>query len=241
MDLLMPLTAAAVAEAHVAERKRYMGEGWWGLWHELGWPARDQGGGEESTRLNWEKLAQLTRLAEFVVKSGVEGDYAEFGVWRGGALCFVATALARAGSSARVLGFDSFAGLPKGVGRDGDKLWEGQFSDTSVARVRGLFERHGLAGRLELYQGWFEETIGAVEGRAFAMVHVDCDLYEPQKLVLERVWERLSVGGVMVFDDYRCPDTPGITIAVEEFFAGRAEVVRVTPGLESSGWVVKGG
>jgi hypothetical protein len=236
---LLPLMSRALEDARVPDRKRFMGDGWWALWHELGWPARDHGN-EESTRLGWEKLAQLTRLAEHVARSGVPGEYAEFGVWRGGAMCFVATAWERLGAGDRkVLAFDAFRGLPAGGGRDGDKLWEGQFEDTSAGHVRTVFERHGLGEMLEVHEGWFHDTIGVVADRDLAMVHVDCDLYDPAVLVLERTWDRLAVGGVMVFDDYRGPDTPGVTIAVEEFFADRPEVVRMTPGLAISAWVQK--
>jgi len=236
---LMPEVSGRLPEALVADRKRYMGEGWWSLWHELGWPACDKGG-EPSTRLDWPKLAQLTRLAEHVSRAGVPGDYAEFGVWRGGAMCFAGTAFDRLGEgSRRLLGFDAFVGLPDLGARDGDRLWKGQFSDTSADAVRALMARHGLADRLELFEGWFEETIGAVAGRTLALVHVDCDLHDAAMLVLERVWPRVSPGGVVVFDDYRCEATPGVTIAVETFFADRPESVRMTPGLATSAWVVK--
>ncbi|MEM1183863.1 MAG: TylF/MycF/NovP-related O-methyltransferase [Planctomycetota bacterium] len=238
---LMPITGDAMASSNVPDRKRFMGEGWWDLWHELGWPAPDHGL-EVRTRLGWERLAQLVRLAEHVERQGVAGDYAEFGVWRGGAMCFVGAAWERLGArDRRLLGFDSFEGLPATGERDGDKLWEGQFEDTSADMVRSLLDGHGLGSRVELFEGWFDDTVSSIDDRSLAMVHVDCDLYDPARMVLERVWPRLSVGGVVVFDDYRIPDTPGVTIAVEEFFASRPETVEMTPGLRYSAWVVKRG
>ena len=49
----------------------------------------------------------------------------------------------------------------------------------------------------------------AVADRRFRLAHIDVDVYQSAADVLDWVWPRLSPGGVVVFDDYGFPATPG--------------------------------
>lgn len=224
-----------MAQGLDADRKAFMAR-WGPMWRDLGWNAPTPG-----TRLSPEKLQQLFVAARDVADRGVPGGYAEFGVWRGGAICFVGTAWNTDADRERaILGFDSFKGLPPAVpAKDGGVVRPGMFDDTSVEQTRQTLARHGLESRVELVPGWFEDTIGRIDSVPLAMLHIDCDLYEGTRLVLERGWPQLAVGGRLIVDDYRCPDTPGVTIAVEEFFANRPERVEMSAGLTQSCTVLK--
>ncbi|MCB9841400.1 MAG: class I SAM-dependent methyltransferase [Phycisphaeraceae bacterium] len=238
-DLLAnPLTnaAAGLTDGLEADRRAFLAE-WGPMWRDLAWNAPEPG-----TRLSWMKVVQLVAAARDVSRRGVPGGYAEFGVWRGGALCFVGAAWGEGADRQRaMLGFDSFRGLPEGVAsKDGDVVRPKMFDDTSVERTRATLSRHGLAERVELVPGWFEDTVGRIDAERLALLHIDCDLYEGTRLVLERGWPRVEAGGIVIVDDYRCPDTPGVTIAVEEFFARRSERVEMGVGMGASCWVRKG-
>ena len=61
-----------------------------------------------------------------------------------------------------------------------------------------------------------------------ALLHIDADWYESVKLVLERLYDRVSPGGFVVLDDYGYWE--GCRRAWSEFWAGRgpaAELVDV--------------
>ncbi len=202
------------------------------LWRDVGMRKR--------TRLSWIRFAQLARLAREVVRDGIDGDYAEFGVWRGGSLFLVASLWREAGQIERRLsGFDSFEGLPApDHGRDGAGFFEGQFADTEFEEVAGFFAARGL-DRVELHRGWFSDTIDRLGDRPLALCHIDADLYDSVKLALERTYDLVSPGGVILFDDYGHAEASGATIAVQEFFAGRDEVVQQSPGVDCSAWIRK--
>lgn len=231
----LSLTAQAMAQGLDADRRAFMAR-WGGMWRDLGWNAQTPG-----TRLSPEKLLQLVSAARDVADRQIPGGYAEFGVWRGGALCFVGTAWNTDADRGRaMLGFDSFKGLPPALpDRDGGVVRPGMFDDTSVERTRQTLARHALDARITLVPGWFEDTIDRIDDVPLALLHIDCDLYEGTRLVLERAWGRLAIGGRLIVDDYRCPDTPGVTIAVEEFFANRPERVEMSAGLTQSCTVLK--
>lgn len=227
-----PALLARPAELGVPNRDRFLAEygAVWGLV-----------GDYQRTRMQWKGLAHLLRHARAVVDRGVPGGYAEFGTWRCGSLYAVARAWERFAAVDRpLLGFDSFEGLPAPVERvDGPWLHRGVFGDVDFDEVRDFFEREGLADRVTLVRGWFDQTAARVREHRLSLLHVDADLYESVKTALEAAWDSLVPGGIAVFDDYRHPDCAGCTIAVEEFFASRSEVIRTQAGMNYSAYVVK--
>lgn len=196
-------------------------------------------GSRQRTRMSWIRFAQLGHFARLVVRENVPGDYAEFGVWRGGSLYLVASLWRSLHRDSALLGFDSFEGLPApDPDRDAKALYQTQFDDTDFADVKAFFEDQELS-RVRLVRGWFEDTIDQLDSHRLALCHIDADLHASVKLALEHSYDRLSPGGVIIFDDYRHPNCSGATIAVEEFFANRPEDVQQWPGVDYSGWIRK--
>jgi O-methyltransferase len=75
---------------------------------------------------------------------------------------------------------------------------------------------------VNLHRGWFKDTFPSVEIAPVALVHVDCDFYEPTKLCLDKWYPALSPGGFMQFDDYS--EFIGCKRAVDEFLATHPEL-----------------
>lgn len=62
---------------------------------------------------------------------------------------------------------------------------------------------------------------GGVEPLRISLLHIDVDIYEPTKLALEILYDKVVPGGVIIMDDYGCVE--GGTIAIEEFFSDKRE------------------
>jgi len=94
--------------------------------------------------------------------------------------------------SRRVVGFDSFEGLPED--------WRPGFDAGAFAqRERGRFRR------AELCVGLFEDTLPAFIAaldEPIALLHVDCDLYSSTRTVLSHCMPRLAPNAVVVFDEF---------------------------------------
>ncbi len=170
----------------------------------------------------------------------VEGDYLEFGVFRGDTFRNAIRA-ARQGFratkkgcfSGRFLAFDSFAGLPQVASMgDGVNLYApGEFSAS-----RATFER--TLGRLlqqvpvEIVAGWFDETLteqtaARLRLQRAAFVNIDCDLYESTVPVLRFVTPLLQTGTILYFDDwfsYRGSMDHGEPLATHEWLARHPEI-----------------
>lgn len=154
-------------------------------------------------------LAQLVRQT-----AKVPGDILEVGVYKGGTGCLMALTASRIGSNATVFLCDTYEGVVKaGVNDPGWK--NGEFRNTSVEMVEELLKTTG-AGNAKILRGIFpEDTGGQLADRKFSLCHIDVDVYLSAKDVYEWVWPRLSVGGVVVFDDYGFRGTPGVTKLVD--------------------------
>jgi predicted O-methyltransferase YrrM len=179
---------------------------------------------------------QLLMYHEMMTEIGdVPGDVAEFGVAVG--VSFIAFArildILERGLPRRerrkLYGFDSFEGLPELTAED-------QASDrpTAVMQKGGFHSRRGYQPLFEfveknentkLVKGWFNETLPKFLAdnphASFAFVHMDADLYESTKTVLELVWDRINPGGIILFDELFHRQYPGETVAYREVLGSK--------------------
>jgi hypothetical protein len=161
----------------------------------------------------------------------VEGDIVECGVSIGhGILCW-ALLTELAGPSRRVIGFDSFAGFPPTVEADrkGDTSFQtkaGEYASTPEVVLKvledGRVSAEFIRENIKLVRGFFDQTLPQYQGQ-IALLHLDCDLYESYSSCLKHLYPRVSSGGVILFDEYEDTNFPGARLAVDEFFADRAE------------------
>ncbi|ADB53873.1 TylF/MycF/NovP-related O-methyltransferase [Conexibacter woesei] len=154
----------------------------------------------------WSLLAELRE---------VPGAIIEVGVWRGGTGALMASRAKRLGITDSVYLCDTWTGVVKTSAVD-TYYRDGRHDDTSRPIVEQLVSRMAL-DNVRLLQGMFpEETADQVTDGTFRLCHIDVDVYQSAKDVLEWAWPKLSPGGVVVFDDYGCPATPGVTKLVDE-------------------------
>src|SRR4029077_3357917 len=102
------------------------------------------------------------------------GDFAEFGVFRGGTALLAAEVLRDANDARALHLFDSFAGMP--VTSEGEPFSQGDFGRTSEAAVRALVTPTGANARL--HAGFIPATFKGVDIPRLAFAHVDVDLYQ---------------------------------------------------------------
>lgn len=180
-------------------------------------------------------LFQLCRQA-----MSMPGNVAEVGVYKGGT-AKIMVEICRAFETHKVVHlFDTFSGMPA-PGKLDPLHKEGDFGDAGygdVGKLLGGDETDYLP-----FIGEFPETARWVRGQ-FCFVHVDCDLYESTKAACEVFYNRMTPGGVMLFDDYGFLSCAGAKKAVDEFFAplleypillptGQAVVIRDVLGRKS--------
>ncbi|WP_298958421.1 TylF/MycF/NovP-related O-methyltransferase [uncultured Methylobacterium sp.] len=158
----------------------------------------------------------------------VPGDMVEIGCFRGLSAYVTGAVLEAEGIAADFHIFDSFEGLSTPGDRDASSfLAERTSPDNPFAfpedQVRRNLARFDF---VRFHRGWIPERFPDVADRTFRYVHVDVDLYQPTLDTIAFFWPRLSPRGVMLLDDNGTLFYPGAYAAIEEFFAGRRDVVR---------------
>lgn len=148
--------------------------------------------------------------------SNVHGNYLEVGVWRGGTGALLASTI-KANAEKHMYLADTFKGVVKAS--CGDTVYVGgEHADTSPELVSELLTSLGLSN-FSLLQGVFpEQTARAFKGE-LALLHCDVDVYSSAKDVVEWAMPLLSLGGVIVFDDYGFFGCEGVTRLVNELRA----------------------
>jgi O-methyltransferase len=109
---------------------------------------------------------------------------------------------------------DTFEGVVKAGSKD-TSYKGGEHADTSEAMVTSLMESL-LLPNYSILTGIFPDETSQLVEVPIAMLHCDVDVYSSAKDVVEWCIPHLSVGGVMVFDDYGFLGCEGITIFCQE-------------------------
>lgn len=134
------------------------------------------------------------------------GDYLEFGVSRGTSTACVFRVLQEEGlHHVRLIGFDSFEGMPPEAAGQGWK--PGEFRSAIGATRRYLAARGVDFDRVTLVKGWFKDTLTPETRTRLAigkasLIMIDCDIYTASKEALTFCEPHIHERAVVVFDDW---------------------------------------
>jgi O-methyltransferase len=164
----------------------------------------------------WTLAGQTAKLAP--------GAILEVGVWRGGTGALLAKRVALAGQQGPVYLCDTFEGVVKASAKD-SFYKGGEHADTSRELVEQLLQSLHL-DNTRIIQGIFPESAGSLlDDARFRLVHIDVDVYQSAKDIMEWSWDRLVPGGIVVYDDYGFNFCAGITRLVNEQVADPHKLV----------------
>lgn len=170
-----------------------------------------------------------------VLKEGVAGDFAELGVWRGNTAAVLAH-FAHAGGRQLYL-FDTFEGFaPKDFKSVDTNAREGEFEGTSVSLVRQTIGASWSACHAVV--GYFPDSVLPEHtARRYAVVSLDCDLYQPMKAGLELFYPLMPRGGLLMLHDYSSLHWAGARRAIDEFCAATGELLILMPDKSGSAFI----
>ena len=174
----------------------------------------------------------------------VEGVIVECGVGGGLALFDFMMIGQATGKHRRLFGYDTFDGLPDPTAADGvQNTRAGGLFSYSMPHVRDKLLLAGLDEQLidesiTFVLGNFATTLPCYDHGPIALLHIDVDLYESYKTALRSLYDHVVPGGLIAFDEYRNPQWPGATKAIDEFLEHKPESVQRT-ALADRYYVVK--
>ena len=160
----------------------------------------------------------LYQSIEYIVRNDIPGDIVECGVWSGGSMLLAAHALMHFGdTSRRIFLYDTFSGMPKPD--DLDLRWDGVPTLPTWERFQQDGRKWGYGGtqdhvrevvfssgyptdKFVFVEGMVEATLPATRPAQVSLLRLDTDLYSSTYHELVHLYPVLSVGGVLIIDDY---------------------------------------
>jgi O-methyltransferase len=172
-------------------------------------PAGPLGPTVAHTMVGVDRLESLRQLTQQALDENIPGDFIETGVWRGGCCIMMRGVLAANEVHGRkVYVADSFTGVPppRPDLYPADQGYDFHLHPelaVPLATVKENFRRYGLLDdQVVFIEGFFSETLPALDAGPFALIRLDGDLYESTHVALEHLYPKLSPGGFLVVDDF---------------------------------------
>jgi O-methyltransferase len=163
----------------------------------------------------------LCSAVKYVVANDIRGDIVECGVWKGGSMMAAAKMLLHMKDEKRQLHlFDTFKGMPMPQKEDieykrdtpGETLneWKKNQSGglntwcySSLAEVTSAMNLTGFdPARIHYVEGMVEDTLPLHAPEEISILRLDTDWYKSTYHELVHLYPHLSVGGVLIIDDY---------------------------------------
>jgi O-methyltransferase len=184
------------------------------------------------TMTSQERIHALRKSVQYVITNEVPGDIVECGVWKGGSMMAAARTLLEMGVTRQLYLFDTFEGMcaPTGIDRDyrgkaaADYLEEDDKNTSLVWAYSPLDEvKRNLRDtgydetQIVFAKGKVEDTIPVHAPERISVLRLDTDWYESTYHELVHLYPRLSLGGVLIIDDYG--HWEGARRAVDQYIA----------------------
>lgn len=161
----------------------------------------------------WEKLIECR---------DIEGVLFECGVYKGGSAYLLKKCSQIYGIDKELYLFDTFKGMPP-ISEQDNFHKENDFSDISLEQVKEFVGIYNT----KFFSGFIPKSFENLESVKIAFAHVDVDIYQSVWDCCEFIWPRLSVGGIIIFDDYGFDTCLGAKKAVDSFFKDIAEIEKL--------------
>ena len=190
----------------------------------------------------------ITHLEFFKQTSTVRGEIVEFGIFKGNSFFrwIKFRDLLEQTNSRKIIGFDIFGDFPE-ANFDGDKAKRNAFvaetnggKSISLEEINELLEQQGLNKNVDIIKGDILITLDVYLEKnphlKISLLHIDVDLYEPSKHILEKLFDKVTKGGIIIFDDYGA--FAGTNKAIDDFFQNKAEIKKL-PYSHAISYIVK--
>lgn len=158
----------------------------------------------------------------------VPGDFVELGVFKGHTTMFVADYVDFAQWDRRWWLYDTFDGIPD------DQLDEG-WAEKNALAYHGTFsfetvrDQFAIYPNIDVIQGRVPEILAERCPERIAFMHVDLNNVAAEIGALDVLYDRVSPGGVLVFDDYGWAVSREQHLAENAWFAARGLQILALP------------
>ena len=190
---------------------------------------------EQERSLIW-RLHTLTWAARHALH--IPGDFVECGVFHGFMATVVCKYLDFQNLHKTFWLYDTFAGLPEETSTPQEREREAYYYSIDPEQwLAGVRARLAAFPNARIVKGAVPFTFEQASPSTIAFLHLDMNAARAELMALEKLFDRISPGGIIVLDDYGWLIHRAQTTALREFFASRDHAVLELP--TGQGMVVK--
>jgi len=164
---------------------------------------------------------------------GIEGDFVECGVYRGFCAGVATDYLDFAKLPRTFYLYDTFEGIPA--------EFDSESHDHPVLRAAGLYEsvvtRFAKYPNVRIVKGIVPYSFETAAPEKIAFLHIDMNSSKSEIAALDALFDRVSPGGVILFDDYGWVGYTAQQVAEDAWMKERGQVILELP--TGQGLVVK--
>ncbi len=160
------------------------------------------------------RYSSLALAIERLKIENIDGAFAELGVFQG----YTSRFIHQQAPERRLYLFDTFEGFPPEMIKSGEDKRFRNTSQEAVARFIGNLDN------VIFRPGVFPQTAARMEDERFALVMLDCDIYQTAAEGLRFFYPRLAPGGYFFLHDFNSPESDhAIAQAVAAFLEDKPE------------------
>jgi len=178
-------------------------------------------------------LIHIYQSIKYLADSGISGDVAEFGIFKGGTVVFIAKTLRHFGFASKIYGFDIFDGFPSRK-----SLFDMYSNPKCEFKDFAAVEQYCATNGVDVVKGDICETYQALADVDLMLTFFDTDNYSPTRAALDMCFERTLKGGVIAFDHF-VSDPRFIYTIGERMAASEALSARKVLNLHGTGVFIK--
>lgn len=170
----------------------------------------------DSSIISLDQVRILISLLENTLINKIPGDITEFGCYIGESSKYIRMMLDYYRSQKELYVYDSFEGLPPLSKYEENTGWREGTLKTSQEVLEQNFLNNGLRPPIS-FKSWFKDVPENKIPEIISFAFLDGDFYDSIYDSLSKVFDRVSIGGIIVFHDYERLDLPGVKAAVDNF------------------------
>ena len=185
------------------------------------------------------RIEALRLNAEYIQKLQVEGNVAEFGVYRGA----FSKEINKYFNDRILYLFDTFEGFcHKQLKNEVENRFMAELDSGTdycvVDDYNNILQDFRYPENCIIKKGYFPDTTIGIED-TFCFVSIDVDIYASTKAGLEFFWPRMEPNGIIMVHDYNYTETLGVKKAVDEFVSNQNVRVVMLPDYFGSVIIVR--
>ena len=169
----------------------------------------------------------------------VEGDFVECGVFKGFCSGLILSYLDFQNLPRQAYLYDTFEGLPEKTSTEQERLhWDYTKYDPE-AIYNGVCEKFAAFNNVKIVRGIVPDSFAEASPAKIAFLHIDMNSEQAEMLALEYLFDKVTPGGFIVFDDFGWKTNVNQMSAELAFMTERGHHVMELP--TGQGMVIKHG